>query len=168
MTTTINASTSSGLVVSPDNSGNVLLQYNGIAAPAFSYTNSTGTVIPSGAWTKITYDSKRFDTTSSMYSVANSRFTPTVAGYYQITGNFRLGTLTAAVISGGIYQNGVLVFNGVGSASSSMFGPVVTTLLYFNGSTDYVEIWGFQNSGSSQTTDAAIYYSFSGFLVRGA
>ena len=45
MTTTINASTSSGLVVTPDNSGVVQLQYNGVAGPAFNAAlNSSGSV----------------------------------------------------------------------------------------------------------------------------
>ena len=45
MTTTLNATTSNGLVVTPDNSGNIVLQYNGVAAPAFSAWSSSATTI---------------------------------------------------------------------------------------------------------------------------
>ena len=55
MTTTLNATTSNGLVVTPDNSGNILLQYNGVAAPAFSAYASAGTSLPNATFTKINY-----------------------------------------------------------------------------------------------------------------
>ena len=54
MTTTLNASTSSGLVVTPDNSGNVLLQYNGQSAPAFSAKPATTQSLPNTTYTKVT------------------------------------------------------------------------------------------------------------------
>jgi len=84
MTTTINASTSSGLVVTPDNSGNVLLQYNGQSAPTFFAYKSTNQNATAGTDTKVTFDTEVFDTNNNF---ASNRFTPTVAGYYQLNSN---------------------------------------------------------------------------------
>ena len=134
-------------------------------SPAFSYTNSTGTVIPSGTWTKIVYDTKRFDTTTSMYSTANSRFTPTVAGYYQVNGYFNIGTGNLGILA--IYKNGVAYQYSGNNPPSALTGiSGMSVLLYLNGSTDYIELWGYTNStvfynGSQSTT-------FSASMVRAA
>ncbi len=52
MPVTINASTSSGVVITPDYSGNIQLQYNGVAAPAFS-AQMTTTSVSNTTWTKV-------------------------------------------------------------------------------------------------------------------
>lgn len=168
MTTTINASTSSGLVVTPDNSGNVLLQYNGQGAPAFAAvmaSNQTGQ--SSGTWTKALFTTEEFDTNSNY---ANSTFTPTVAGYYQISGELDVGGsgLSYAIIA--IYKNGALYRRGSGlSATQSEQYVTVSSLVYLNGSTDYVEIYGYTTASSG-----IVWYSgggsgwFTGCLLRGA
>jgi hypothetical protein len=165
MTTTINASTSAGLIITPDTSGNIQLQYNGVAAPAFSAQMAT-TLIANATWTKVTYGTENFDTNNNFSS---SRFTPTVAGYYQINGNLRYAdSIAGTVVQMAIYKNGNLyayVSNGSANVTRAL---CVSTLLYCNGSTDYVEIYTYQNSGSSANTDAADYYTFSGCLLRGA
>jgi hypothetical protein len=104
------------------------------AAPAFSaYLNSVQT-ISSGAATKLTFDAEVFDTNNNFVS---SRFTPTVAGYYQIVGAayWTAGAQTSQVA---VYKNGAVFsygpyLNGQGAA--------VSALVSMNGSTDYVEIY---------------------------
>jgi len=133
--------------------------------PAFSAQLST-TSIPNTTWTKITYGTENFDTNSNF---ASSRFTPTVAGYYQINANMRYAnSIAGTVVQIAIYKNGsmyTLVSNGVQSVTRAL---CASTLLYCNGSTDYVEIYTYQNSGSTENTDAAEYYTFSGGMVRSA
>jgi hypothetical protein len=159
MTTTLNATTSNGLVVTPDNSGNILLQYNGQSAPAFSAYKSATQSLSSGTFTKITFDTEEFDTNNNF---ASSRFTPTVAGYYQITGvvNNSTGTQTVATI----YKNGSIFKNGT---NGSLYSSVATALIYLNGSTDYVELYGYFGTGTSTGSGAEQTY-FQGCLLRGA
>lgn len=159
MTTTLNATTSNGLVVTPDNSGNILLQYNGQGAPAFSAYKSATQSLSSGTFTKITFDTEEFDTNNNF---ASSRFTPTVAGYYQITGvvNNSTGTQTVATI----YKNGSIFKNGT---NGSLYSSVATALIYLNGSTDYVELYGYFGTGTSTGSGAEQTY-FQGCLLRGA
>jgi hypothetical protein len=166
MTTTINASTSSGLVTTSDNSGNILLQYNGVAAPAFAAYQSATQSLTANTWTKIQLQSEEFDTANCFDSTTNYRFTPTVAGYYQLSGAITMASsltyLQLAIYKNGggqrlLYQTG----NGAGATGSG------SSLIYLNGTTDYVELWG--SSGVTQNLAGGGYYTwFTGCLLRGA
>jgi hypothetical protein len=176
MTTILNASTSSGFVMTPDNSGNILLQYNGVAAPAFSaYLGSTQT-IPHSTNTKLQFNTETFDT-ASCFDTSNYRFTPNVAGYYQINVGYLLqGTAARQYeVVAKLYKNGssytesyVSFVMGTGTTMSRNFSAVV----YMNGSTDYLEVYtNNYDYGASSTMNALggrIYADFSGCLLRGA
>ena len=170
MTTTINASTSSGLVVTPDNSGNVLLQYNGTSTPAFSAYAASTTLLINGAGTKVTFDAEEFDT-ANCFNTSTSRFTPTVAGYYQINAAVCVQATGSFYMLAQIYKNGSNYRQGSiasGNASAYNLGQV-NAIVYMNGTTDYLEIFGAQNSGSNYNTyNAAGYTYWSGCLLRGA
>jgi hypothetical protein len=70
-----------------------------------------------------------------------------------------------------IFKNGGAFKTGNQVAASS-FGvqSCVNSIIYFNGSTDYVEIYGFQSSGSTVSTagSAVLYNYFNGAMVRAA
>lgn len=120
------------------------------AGPAFSYyKNDNQTGLTNSGYTKITFTVSEFDTTNGMY--ASSRFTPTVAGYYQVTGsvstnegNVNSLSLTAIFKNGTQWKQGSTGHGGPGILAVSG----VTSLVYLNGSTDYVEIY---NTGSNST-----------------
>jgi hypothetical protein len=127
--------------------------------------------MPTGA--KITYGAVMYDS-AGYYSAANSRFTPLTAGYYQILGsNSTNTTLTASNIAFSIWRNGNEYIRGACAGSSSAQAyTTVSGIVYFNGSTDYVELWQYQNSGSAQSNQTGSLSGptavFQGFLVRGA
>ena len=77
----------------------------GTVGPAFSaYQSSAQSGISHQTWTKVTLTTENFDTDSKF---ASSRFTPTVAGYYQLSGAVQTPSVTAAhFICGAIYKNG--------------------------------------------------------------
>jgi hypothetical protein len=172
MTTTINASTSSGLVVTPDSSGNVLLQYNGVAAPVFFATISGTFTLNNTSFTKVPFNSEVFDTANCYDPTTNYRFTPNVAGYYQINILVQIYSApsTAGVMYAALYKNGsgylygpvLPLVNGVETGSS------ISTLVYLNGTTDYVEVYARQSSNISLTYDTGAWAQFSGCLLRGA
>ena len=175
MTTTLNATTSNGLVVTPDNSGNVLLQYNGVAAPAFSaYLNTATQSVSSNTWTKVNLNAEVFDTANYFDSTTNYRFTPLVAGYYQISGCvYGDATVTnPASIGVAIYKNGTNFKQNLWAASgaSSVGQSSVSTLVYLNGSTDYIELYGRLGNGSGVVFlgDSSYQTYMSGCLLRGA
>jgi hypothetical protein len=139
--------------------------------PAFSAYPSGNQSVSSGTWTKVTYDTEEFDTNNNF---ASSRFTPTVAGYYQINARVVSSGYTTNQTALSIYKNGSESsgkrLNQIPNGTASSLCPMGSALIYMNGSTDYLEIYVYQNSGSSQTflgSYSAEAY-FQGFLVRTA
>lgn len=136
--------------------------------PAFSVYGSANQGFTSGVATKILLDTEVFDTNNNF---ASSRFTPTVAGYYQINGKARItGTgQTDSTVS--IYKNGSQLIIGTYTVTGLAFS-IVSTVVYFNGSTDYVELYGNATTATGNPTFQAIAIGnnceMSGCLVRAA
>ena len=126
-------------------------------APAFSAYMSGDQSISTSTWTKVQFNSELFDTDNCFDSTTNYRFTPTVAGYYQI--NFRsrtIGTSSTATYYS-IYKNGSATgINSAALATNAGFQSMQTVsgIIYCNGSTDYIEFYA-NNNGTSPFIDAA-------------
>jgi hypothetical protein len=147
-------------------SGSITIANN--KAPAFAAHATATQSVSNATWTKLNFNSVAglgFDTNSN-FNTTTYRFTPTVAGYYQINGTgYGYPSVTGAV-NLAIYLNGVGYYANV-SAPNANQGPglQVSALMYLNGSTDYVEIYIYQNSGGALTCGGN---DFSGVMVRGA
>jgi hypothetical protein len=112
------------------------------------------------------FNTKSFDTNTN-YDTTLYRFTPTVAGYYQINGTLAYQGSTAyssQFIATYIYKNGVS-YLVVASAICPFASVLSSGLIYCNGSTDYIEIYCQQQSGVSLNVTGI---NFSGSLVRSA
>lgn len=177
MPVTINASTSSGVVITPDYSGNIQLQYNGVAAPAFSAYRNAQQLISNNTFTKLQANTEEYDTANCYDSSTNYRFTPTVAGYYQVNGNIYLGTsgslngtcLVSIYKNGSRFKDGTLMYGG--GAVGTLCFTQVSALIYLNGSTDYVELYGLINATGSpffESTAGGTATYFQACLLRGA
>lgn len=119
--------------------------------PTFSAYQSTLQSLSTGVFTKVTFTTEEWDL-GGMYDTATSKFTPTVAGYYQV--NAAVGNATAPapyIVS--LYKNGSEYKRGVHFNSSSI-GTNVSALVFLNGSTDFIEVYAFQGSGGSVNTAA--------------
>lgn len=135
-----------------------------INGPAFSAYSGAATSIANASFTKVLFDTEEFDTNSNF---ASSRFTPTVAGYYQINAGVGLPYSTAII---SIFKNGSEYKRGTQNGSGAYApGLTVASVVYFNGSTDYVEIYAYQASGSAQNNSSGSQTSyFNGAMVRAA
>ena len=171
---TINASTTSGLVMTSDLSGVLTLQQNGVSlpnggvAPAFSaYKSASQTGVTSATVTKITFDVESFDTNSNF---ASSRFTPTVAGYYLINTGVDIGATAMTNAGIYIYKNGTVYHQNANNNTSGDAQINISGIVYCNGTTDYIEIYGIgAGTGVLFYGDNTLRYTwFSGSLVRGA
>jgi len=136
--------------------------------PAFSVYKSASTQTPtSGVFTKVTFDVELFDTNNNF---ASDRFTPTVAGYYQINSAIDCGSasITRAIIA--VYKNGsAYQYSGAYLiASSTEFAPSIATVVYCNGSSDYIEIYGRIDGGTVIFYNGAVNTWFNGVLIRSA
>ena len=140
------------------------------AMPAFSAYANGGQSISNNTATKIQFNIKTFDTASAYDNATNYRFTPLVAGYYQVTLNVALNTMTgnaqpSILKNGSVYQYG----NFPNNCSSQPYWASMTALIYMNGSTDYIEGFITQFTGSSINLQTSNYANnFSAVLVRGA
>lgn len=145
----------------------------GVEGPAFSaYQSVAQTGLSSTVSYKVTFDTEEFDTNANF---ASSTFTPTVAGYYQVSGAFSTNLLDAAPSAVAIiYKNGSGFKNsGVGRGSPSNYvGAGVSALVYMNGTTDtlelyaYVDMNGVAGTYSTRAAQSATYFQAS--LVRSA
>jgi len=142
--------------------------YKPATAPAFGAWAS-GQSFAHNTWTKLTCSNEVFDTNSNYDNATNYRFTPTVAGYYQINGNLAIpGTSGICVVA--IWKNNALAFSGSEAALVSAYTiSNVSAVFYMNGSTDYVELYGIQTSGTSQSSlnaASGAYNFFNGYLAQ--
>jgi hypothetical protein len=129
--------------------------------PAFSAYSSVEQSLTAGTVTKITFGAEEFDTNNNF---ASSRFTPTVAGYYQVTGGIQVSSSFTTIIVY-IYKNGS-VYKNVQYISTNGAVASGTTLVYMNGSTDYVELYGTIGSTQNISSGADRGTYFQASLVR--
>ena len=137
------------------------------SSPAFSAQPSTTQSVTSATYTKVNFGTENWDTNSNF---ASSRFTPTVAGYYFISG------AVYATFSGSGTYVWILIFkNGAQELTGNLNVPVTTVdgigivngLVYMNGTTDYVEMYCYL-AGTSPIVQTSGNTQFSGFLARAA
>ena len=141
-------------------------------APAFSaYKNAEQTGVSANTWTKVQIDTEVFDS-NSCYDTSTYRFTPTVAGYYQVNGHVGCYQPSAQVLCA-IYKNGSIhkwgtYINRLTTGSADM-DTGVSSVVYLNGSTDYIELYGYQDGASPKFYGNNVYSGrsyFDAFLVR--
>ena len=164
-TTTLTLPTTSGTVIT---TGSTF----GGTGPAFSATTSSTLSISTGTNTKIPFNTEDWDTNSNYDNVTNYRFTPTIAGYYQVNIKIQLDntgsggeTYTAVYKNGSIYKRVGMVPNIASTGRS----PVGSVNVYLNGSTDYVEAYVFQNTGGSVAlTGNTDFAYFQAAMIRSA
>lgn len=128
--------------------------------PAFSAYLSADQTVSSQVFTKVLLNVESFDTNLNF---ASSRFTPTVAGYYQINASARVEPAADMLIA--VYKNGSVWSRG-NYATSNAFNAVASTLVYCNGSTDYIEMYIFTTG--TTVSGIASETMMSGFLARSA
>jgi hypothetical protein len=134
----------------------------GSSGPAFQAYSTPTQSVSSTTNTKATMTNEAYDTDNCF---ASSRFTPTKAGYYMITGSISFtgaATKTYRVL---LYKNG----SNYGTWNSMSIGPSVanptldnTVLMYLNGSTDYCELYGWTDATSPEFYQS----TFQGVWIR--
>lgn len=140
----------------------------GATGPAFSAYGTTVQTLTTATATKITLSNKSFDTNNNFDATTNYRFTPTVAGYYLFIGSLAFVNANA-FNQVTLYKNGAFTAVSANGGGTVLGVVTVSAILYMNGSTDYVELYGAQYSGGNQNTSPASQNTFlNGVLVRAA
>jgi len=175
-TVTLPAVTGGNIVTTAD-SGTITqgMIGSGVAGsgPAFRAYIGGGTnqSISASTWTKVNLATELFDTDSCFDNVTNYRFTPNVAGYYHVNGQIMHNmTGTTTVVLTSVYKNGSSIFLAewanwtFGSGNSVNCSDIV----YMNGTTDYLELYGYSGSSSASFERNSGNTFLSATLVRAA
>ena len=161
----------SGQVLTTNGSG--ALSWTGMG-PAFSAYLGSSQTITNNVTTKLAFNAEHFDTNNNFDSTTNYRFTPLIAGYYQINLTVYMasvGTPNTGVINTSLQKNGSNYAYGTYRLIGD-FAEIDTSswLVYMNGSTDYLETYFLQSNGGSRAmaSGATGGCIFSGTFVRPA
>lgn len=133
--------------------------------PAFMATHATGgdQSVSANTWTKINFETVSWDT-ASCYSTSGSRYTPNVAGYYLISGSIYAGAGQSQLR---LFKNSS-VWRQMACTQTSGIAAIAcgSTIVYCNGTTDYLELYGNTSTTSFYTGFENIW--FSGVLLKAA
>lgn len=136
----------------PDSSGTILTTATPgvpVNGPAFNAYMNTTQSLTLATLTKVAFDTERFDT-NSCFDTSTYRFTPTVAGYYQVNA-MAYFDYSGSQYNGSefhLYKNGA-TFSRAMWSSVSFYGTMsLVDLVYMNGATDYIEMYAFFSGGS--------------------
>ena len=141
----------------------------GGSGPAFNAYRATSTQsISSGAYTKIQFNAETFDTDNCYDSTTNYRFTPNKAGYYQMNTSLNPYLTSANFCVLRPYFNGAGVRSYTTDAGyGNSQGLPMSWLIYFNGSTDYMEVYLYVESNADVGYAATLLNNtFSGVWIR--
>lgn len=159
------ATAGSNTATLPAATGTVMVSGN---MPAFSAYRTGNQTLTTNTWTKIQLNTEEFDTANCFDSTTNYRFTPTVAGYYQVNAILDLGGTGVTFTLSSFYKNGSS-FKYIGYITNA--AEIVHTgsyLIYMNGTTDYLEVYAYITATSPTVFGASTAVAFSGSLVRTA
>ena len=135
--------------------------------PAFrAVRTGLQTGIPSNTPVKVQLNIEDFDTAGAFDNSVNYRFQPAVPGYYQINAAAYLSGVSITLVQCLIRKNGsdnsTVFFSGPAAGDQKL---AVSSVVYLNGTTDYVELWAAATGG---TVNFGAGSFLSGFLARKA
>jgi len=134
---------------------------SGASGPTFQAQRASDQSIAAGTWVKLQLTQENWDTAGCYDNTTNYRFTPTTSGYYQVNMRMGMGIDNGGQITApNIYKNGAATniyawSNNTSGTTTSM--SAASGQLYFNGSTDYIEMYGFCNTGTTRNVAAGTY-----------
>ena len=130
--------------------------------PIFSaYRSGDQTGVTNNTLVKVQLNAEEFDTASCFDSTTNYRFTPNVAGYYRFEWLVDARGTSLTVGHTQLWKNGALHKNGSWAAHSSNVSlSVGAAVVYMNGSTDYVELYGYSSASSGNLFSGGLASTF--------
>jgi hypothetical protein len=132
-----------------------------------AYVSSPYSGYPNNAFTKITLATEFFDTNNNFDSTTNYRYTVPISGFYQISANIGYTLLANTHALCSLFKNGGEVIRGAEGPTSNTTAAGNFPLSAFIQLTagDYLELWGYQNQGSTSTINGSGQTFLAGYLV---
>ncbi|GAA3267673.1 hypothetical protein [Streptomyces lavendulae] len=126
-----------------------------LAPPLFRGYQGVAQSCPNATWFSVVLDSETIDSDAGHSTVTNpSRYTPSVPGTYLAVGIVAFNGSATTQRSARLALNGSPTAGGAasGACGSSWWAGTCVDLIVCNGSSDYIEIQGRQDSGGSLST----------------
>jgi len=144
--------------------------FGGTNTPAFQATITTRQNLSNTTTTKIAFNSAVIDT-DSCFDTSNNRFLPTTAGKYFIGVNLvYYGGAATSLLNcyAFIFKNGSGIQESYFDASGNRISyqtMYASSIVDMNGTTDYVEGFGYINTNSSGSLEPNTYTRFFGYKL---
>lgn len=148
---------------------NQVLTYNGASWAPGTFTTppqavasvylASNTLTLTTGWNKLAFDTVDYDT-NSFWNAASKRFIPTIAGYYSVSARIAY-VINPYPLQMAVYKNGA-IHKAIGPQGTMNAGSG-ETVVYCNGTTDYIEL--FYNTSTSYLIDsnkAQTYFELKG------
>jgi hypothetical protein len=134
--------------------------YNGLTyllnRPLFTGYQTTAQSVTNTAWTSLNIDTEDLDGYGGHSNTVNpSRYTPTVPGTYLLIGTVGFASNATGYRCARLCLNGSLI-KGTGvqlPATTGIWGATTLGFVVCNGTTDYLELQGWQSSGAALNTN---------------
>jgi len=145
--------------------------------PAFEAFLTSDQTVSDATLTKCQVNSEIFDTDNCYDNSTNYRFTPNVAGRYNVYGalhfeadadNRLAGVEIAIYKNGSVYSDLPIQFY---TNYEKKMTPFISSVIYLNGSSDYVELYGWNNVTTGTPTfggNASVAITYFGAYRIGA
>ncbi len=134
-----------------------------LKVPVFSIVQGASQSIPAAVETKVNLDTLQFDN-FNYWDSANHRWNPKIAGYYQVNGAVMIannptlanGNILFSIIykNGGAHARGTMTTPDAANYAQSNTSCIV----YLNGTSDYVELWVYSESGHATNAGTPYVY----------
>lgn len=146
----------------------------GIATPIFSVNRAGDQAIPASTPTEVVFNTVETDSLGA-FDTGTGRFTPTVAGWYQVSAG------TTIAVAGGVSLNAQIILHKNGAAHKrgsilvmlaaagfNILELTMSSLVFLNGTTDYISmfVFGTPSAGTVAVIGGATSSWFNGHFVR--
>lgn len=162
---TVRSHTTSSDVLPIDNIANITLPKTGYQdSPQFSAYLSANQSHAGSAYEKVRFNTEEFDTASAYDNATNYRFQPLVKGRYLITAGVGFENISSgSTIAWQIRKTGAVLRTVVSENvnPTSNYSRPASAIVDMNGSSDYIEIHAFQNTGTRNILGGATTSFFS-------
>ncbi len=164
-----NADGSAGQFIKTDGSGNLSLAAAGASAGnMFRARMSGGYNTSNNTQGQIVFQSEDFDL-GGAYNTGSGAFTANIAGYYFVDASLQFSNAQSnySFRSSIFKNNSEYCFNQMwNDGSNGENHNKISSIVYLNGSSDYITIKAWQNSGGNLTVNPSNSSYFSAFFLR--
>ena len=117
-----------------------------------TYLSVAQSAVASGVPTKITFQTKEYDTGGYFDNTSNFRYTPLVPGFYQVSVSMQPAASGTGLVGVSIYRNSA-AYKAGNKVANNASGVIVTAsaIVQCNGSSDFIEAFGYQTTGGAMT-----------------